>query len=102
MKYVGYAVSWLVVIVLGSIFYGFALATLWGWFVVPALHAPALTVPQAIGLSLVVSMFTSRQVREKKDTDTESAGGALLTSSVVAVIVPLLWLTMGFLVHLFV
>ena len=40
-------------ITLISIAQGFVLATLWGWFVVPLFHLPELSIPFAIGITLV-------------------------------------------------
>ena len=37
---------------------GFAISTLWGWFIVPMFGLPALSIPYAIGLSLIVSYMT--------------------------------------------
>lgn len=37
---------------------GYVLAILWGWFMVPAFGLPALTVVQAIGVSLTVAFIT--------------------------------------------
>lgn len=37
---------------------GWVLTVLWAWFVVPALHVTPLSIPEAIGLGLVASMFT--------------------------------------------
>lgn len=102
MKYVGYGVSWLAVIVCSSIFYGFVLSILWGWFVVPALHAPTLSIPLAIGLSQVVSMFTYRAGDTSEKSSGKSAGDWLLHAVVFAIVPPLLFLAMGFIVHLFV
>ncbi len=45
---------------LSSLVHGWALAKLWGWFVVKTFPTlPVLTVLQAIGISLVVSVFFS-------------------------------------------
>jgi hypothetical protein len=37
---------------------GYALAVLWGWFMVPAFQLPALSVPMAIGVSMVLGGMT--------------------------------------------
>lgn len=42
---------------------GFVLAKLWTWFIVP-LGAPALSVPSAIGIGLVVGFVTGRPSNE--------------------------------------
>ena len=43
---------------------GWALSTLWGWFAVPIFHLPALSIPQAIGVSIVVSLLTYQRIPE--------------------------------------
>ena len=42
---------------------GWALSLLWSWFIVTAFALPALSIPQALGLSLVVGYMTM-QIRE--------------------------------------
>jgi hypothetical protein len=37
---------------------GWVLVYLWGWFVVPGFHRPALRISEAIGLAIVVSYLT--------------------------------------------
>lgn len=49
---------------------GFVLASLWGWFVVP-LGVPALGIAQAIGISLIVSLFLAHLARDKSDDEGE-------------------------------
>lgn len=53
-------VVYLVTVAIGAFWGGFVLTKLWFWFVVPTFHLPLLTLPSAIGLSLVVSYMTSR------------------------------------------
>lgn len=38
---------------------GFMISVLWAWFMVPTFSLPVLSIPQAIGLSLVVGAFHS-------------------------------------------
>lgn len=39
------------------IFWGWCFSTAWGWFVVPYLGAPSITVGQAAGLSCVLNLM---------------------------------------------
>ena len=48
--------------------HGFVVRTLWGWFFVPLLHLPALSLPGALGVSLVVSHFTTPMPHKEDDT----------------------------------
>lgn len=45
-------------IAVGSIWSGYVLTILWGWFVVPTFGMPALQLAPAIGLAMVVSYLT--------------------------------------------
>lgn len=74
---------------------GYALSVLWGWFVVPALGAPALRIPYAIGLSLVVAMLTHQQ---RKSEHTPEFAEALLSG----LITPFLMLLLGWIVKQFI
>lgn len=57
----------LAVIPLAVMWKGFVLAKLWGWFLVDKFGLPALTIAQAIGLAIVVGMFS--YIRAKDDED---------------------------------
>ncbi len=48
----------LVLMVLKSIFNGYVLSILWGWFMVATLKLPALSIVQAIGIVLIVRFLT--------------------------------------------
>ena len=50
---------------------GWAISTLWGWFIVPVFHLSLLTMKQAIGFGLVISYLTSTPAHaatQKKET----------------------------------
>jgi hypothetical protein len=59
-----------------ALYRGLALSLLWGWYVVPTFDAPSLSVIVAIGLSIIVSMFTPMSESKKEWTE------AFLTSAV--------------------
>ena len=50
---------------------GWALSVLWGWFVVPLFHLPAVGIIQAVALSLVMSLYaqTSHDDPEREGTE---------------------------------
>lgn len=56
-------------VVAAALWRGYVLSVLWGWFFVPIFHLPPLGVAQAIGIALVVGMFT---MSTQKDGDKES------------------------------
>jgi hypothetical protein len=62
------------IVALGSIIpvaalWGWSVATLWEWFIVPAFALPAISAAQAIGLSLVVSLLAKNPQKPEKDDD---------------------------------
>ena len=58
---------------LAAMLNGYVLATLWVWFIVPVFDLPTLTVPYAIGISMVIGVLTHQDcVTEKKDNWWES------------------------------
>ncbi len=63
-------VAMFVVLALSVVWSGYALSVLWGWFFVPALGVPPLSVPSAIGVAIVVSYMT-HQDSKKNSGDVE-------------------------------
>ena len=73
--------------VLGTLSWGYVLAELWGWFVVPM--APALNMFQALGLALTVRLAIVRLPDKKANrTSKENAERAIAWC-----IIP--WLALG-------
>lgn len=59
--------GWFIWAVVGIIFRGYTLATLWAWFIVPTFFmAPVLSIPVAIGVNLILA-FITKQVGVAKD-----------------------------------
>lgn len=88
--------------VASSIFNGYALSVLWGWFVVPTFGAPALGVVPSIGIAMVVSYLT-HQVHgcdRKKEKD-QSFVEAISYSIAFVFLKPSIALFFGWIVHLF-
>lgn len=54
----------LLMVVPAIIWGGYALSVLWGWFIVTAFNVPALSVVQAIGVSMVFHLPLSSVARE--------------------------------------
>lgn len=54
---------------------GYTLSTLWGWFVVPLFSLPALTIPYAIGLMIVVTFV----FHKKQDSDSDEVSKLVST-----------------------
>jgi hypothetical protein len=64
---------------LSAIIKGFVLCKMWGWFVVPYFELPALSIPLAIGVSMLVGMLTQNpNLDTKKKKEDQSAGKLVL------------------------
>lgn len=79
-----------------SIWNGYVLSILWGWFVVPFLKLPALSVPEAIGLVFVGHMLAGGRASRKTEK------GKFFEELVTSLLAPLLalgvaWVVKGFL-----
>jgi hypothetical protein len=88
------------IIVLSSIWRGYVLTILWAWFIVPVFHLPALGIVAAIGFSLMITFLTYHHQREDQ-ADTRSAGEQFGQGMMIALIWPLIYLGMGYLIQLF-
>lgn len=78
-----------------AIWYGFTFSVMWGWFVVPTFHVDPLRIPYAIGLAYTIQFLTHQTEREGNEPETH-------TVLVMAVVKPLVLLTAGWIVKLFV
>ncbi len=94
---VGVLFSSILGIVASVIWSGFVLSQLWVWFIVPVFHAPQLTIPIAIGISMTVSYLT-RQLDTAKDKEKNEWWEVI----VLALAYPTITLILGWTVHLFV
>lgn len=54
-----------------AIIQGFTLKVLWGWFMVTTFAMQVLTIPQALGISLIASYLT-HQMSDKTNTNDKS------------------------------
>lgn len=57
---------------------GWALSILWRWFIVATFHAQALTVTQAIGVTVVVGYVTHQREVSDKTADWKSSVSAII------------------------
>jgi hypothetical protein len=65
--------------ILSMVLNGLVVSILWGWFVVPALNAPAITIPIAIGLCSVAGLMLPL-MEPPKEADSEPIWVLLLMS----------------------
>ncbi len=79
----------------GAIVEGWALATLWGWFVVGTFNVPELSLALAIGLILTVRLVCHNQ-RSSSHPDEKTNFGVLFS---ILFIRPLLAVGLGYIVY---
>jgi len=84
-----------VTVIVSSLWSGFVLTKLWGWFIVPVFNAPYLTIPQAIGLTIIITMLWSRSWSDSEDGDKS------IELAVKAILAPAFSLLFGWIVSLF-
>jgi hypothetical protein len=84
-------------LVLASTYHGFVLTKLWAWFVVPTFALPYLSLPAAIGISVIVG-FLSHSGSLKTDDDSDSLGELMLKTTVMAALTPSFSLLAGYIV----
>jgi len=95
----GIAVFLPLVIIVGSIAGGWALSTLWGWFIVPVFNLPPLTIVQAIGVSIVVGTLKGSSSTNSDSKKKETS--ELISAIFVALLTPLFSVFLGWLLTLF-
>ena len=94
-------VGLIVVLVAASVLNGWALSVMWGWFIVPTLGAPALSVPAAIGLGIIASFLTTRGLNNSARANKGQELVVLISELFYAIFYPLCSLAIGYIVHLF-
>lgn len=93
MSALGYVAATILSMVYTNLLSGWALSILWAWFVVAVFALPALSIPQTIGVSLVVSYLT-HQV-DHKDDRTRPFAEILASSIAYGTLKPLFALASG-------
>ena len=88
-----------VILVLSSVLNGFVLTILWKWFMIPVFSLPAINVPQAIGISMLISFLTHQQNGNKKEDKEQFELWVSLLFN--ALLNPLLVLGIAWIVQLF-
>lgn len=83
-----------IVTAVGSIWRGFVLTFLWGWYIVPVFHVPTLTIMPAIGISLLTGYLT-HQASGMQDDDKV---GNVITAIFIH---PAAVLFIGWIIHFF-
>lgn len=81
-----------------SILNGYVLSILWAWFIVPTFHAPVLSIPVAIGVSMVIHYLTFTDTTDLAKKEDSKWWSSLL----IALLRPVVVLAFGAVVHCFV
>ena len=87
------------VVGLSAIWRGYALAILWAWFAVPIFLLPELSIPQAIGVLMMISFATHQTIENPNDKRSEE--DRLGKAMIRAALEPLFALAIGWVVTLF-
>lgn len=85
-------------LILSPIWRSYVLVKLWAWFIVTTFALAPLTIPQALGLSLMVIMLT-HQYDPYEDED-QTATASVIKTSCIAFTWPLLALFIGAVIKL--
>jgi len=88
-------------LVIGSVMGGWVLSVLWGWFVQPIFNVPSLSIPLAIGFSMVVGFLTKQPSSTSGSKDKEIS--SLIAEVIVySILYPLFTLFFGWVVLQFI
>jgi len=79
---------------------GWVLNTLWGWFMVPVLGLPQISIAQAMGIAAIVRLLTYQYTREVVEEGDEVA--ALTKEFIIVILQPFVVLLLGWIIHFFV
>lgn len=86
------------ILALGVIWRGYAFSVLWGWFVMPYFGVAALSIPVAIGLTMVVSFLTYQFTHTE---DNRSSREKIIEGITIGLLHPAFALLFGWVVTLF-
>jgi hypothetical protein len=68
MKFILGIISTIALMIYSAILSGWGLSKLWLWFIVPTFNAPLLKIPEAIGVSMVVTYMISVPTKSKEES----------------------------------
>lgn len=81
--------------ILGVIWHAVVLKILWAWFFVPLFGLPALRLPEAVGVCVIVALLTPSYIKRSEDNR------EIVHRIFYMLFTPLLVLVMGWIAHLF-
>lgn len=83
---------------LSTLIGGFVFLQLYGWFIASTFHAPVITLPQALGVMLVISYLKIKPVKDSEPFSIEKLGKDFIQ----VVVIGLLALGIGYLIIQFI
>lgn len=95
MKEIRNIVILIALVPFSAIFSGYALSVLWGWFFVPLFGLPEITIPGAIGTTLVIQSLC---YQDNGKTESGTFNDLLIKGVAMAVMRPGFALIMGYVV----
>ena len=100
MKVIGYMFTFLFMAILSVTYSGYALSVLYEWFIVTGFGVSSISIPTAIGVSIIVNYMAGNDDL-KSDDDSEIKSQLLGKLAVKAIFKPSIALFVGWLVTLF-
>jgi len=100
MKIIGYIFTTILLWVYGYVLHGWVLTKLWAWFIVPTFALPALSLPAAIGVSVVVGFLTTHLSHADMAATPNTYIQSLITAFVFTTCTALLSLIGGWIVQM--
>ncbi len=99
---VGAVVSLLAVVIIGTIANGWALATVWNWFIPPIFGLTSLTIMKAIGVATVLELFTgTNRTKKSESISGDTVGELIIKALAVSVATPILSVAIAWVVFQF-
>lgn len=84
--------------IIGFALHGWAVMLLWGWFIVPLFHLPAITFAAGVGLAL----FTRYATYQYNATNLNNSEEDNAQIAIMHVVLPAVVMLTGWIIHLFV
>lgn len=94
------AILWILAVILGvgaTVWKGYVMTILWSWFLIPAFGFPILSIPVAIGITMVIALCVAVPSK-KSETDPGKLAGMVVA---YGYLVPLFSLGIGWIVKQF-
>ena len=97
----GMIVSLVFLFVIGALLNGWALSTIWNWFMPPIFGLVSLTFWQAIGVAMVFELFTGIKTSETKDQSKKTYAEVFIESLLKVTLAPAMTVFFAYIVHQF-